>query len=512
MMLAAGVALLLTAGAFTGYELHSYRESASREARMIAGLISESSTAALVFADARTAGETLAILRGEPQILDAAIYTRNGQILADYTRGGGSPGVPRRPGAPGLRIEDNQLKLFHVVTLDGESIGTVYVRRDLSQAGARLRQYLWIVLAVLVASSLVTLVVSSRLQALITRPILALAETATRVARENNYAIRAERLSDDEIGLLTARFNEMMSRILARDKALQKAQDQLEQRVQERTLELEQEIQERRRIEQKLLAANRLAEESSRAKSAFLANMSHELRTPLNAVIGYSEMLEEDAQERGDKASVDDLRKIGTAGRHLLALINDILDLSKIEAGRMELRPEWLRVEELVYEVVTTVEPLVRKNRNRLTVQREWPGEVVWADAVRFRQSLVNLLSNACKFTENGTVTLELAEQHRQDGRWLLWRVRDTGIGISRDNLTKLFQSFSQVDSSTTRRHGGTGLGLAISQRLCQMMGGEITVEGEVGKGSAFTIRLPHPEICEMAQKSSARSPRPAGG
>jgi signal transduction histidine kinase len=217
--------------------------------------------------------------------------------------------------------------------------------------------------------------------------------------------------------------------------------------------------------------------------------MSHELRTPLNAIIGVTEMLREDAEAL--KQDVEPLDRVLGAGRHLLALINDILDLSKIEAGRMELHLETFRLAPLINDVAKTIEPMATKNRNRILV--DCPPELgtLHADQIRLRQALLNLASNANKFTESGTVTIA-GQPQRCDGReWITIAVTDTGIGMTEEQIGKLFQEFSQADASTTRKYGGTGLGLAISRRFCQMMGGDITVHSEPGRGSTFTIRLP---------------------
>ncbi|HWP38498.1 MAG TPA: response regulator [Gemmatimonadales bacterium] len=240
-----------------------------------------------------------------------------------------------------------------------------------------------------------------------------------------------------------------------------------------------------------LLEARRLAETANEAKGQFLASMSHELRTPLNAILGYSEMLQEDAEDGGYIALVPDLEKIRAAGRHLLTLINDVLDLSKIEAGRMELHLETFEVQRLVDDVAATVRPLVEKHGNRLVLSRGGETGMIHADQTRVRQVLLNLLSNAAKFTERGTITLATARERDDAGEWLVCRVSDTGIGMTPAQQARLFEAFAQADASTASKYGGTGLGLAISRKFCQMMGGDVSVASEMGKGSAFTVRLP---------------------
>jgi signal transduction histidine kinase/CheY-like chemotaxis protein len=244
-------------------------------------------------------------------------------------------------------------------------------------------------------------------------------------------------------------------------------------------------------IATELVTARDQALEANRAKSAFLANMSHELRTPLNAVIGYSELIEEECEDTGQEEFIPDLKKIQAAAKHLLTLINDILDLSKIEAGKMDLHLETFPVDSMVNDVLTTITPLIDKNGNTLAVNIESGLGEMRADLTKVRQILFNLFSNASKFTKSGQISFNAVRETISGGEWITFSVKDSGIGMSPEQIGKLFKDFSQADSSTTRKYGGTGLGLSISKRFCQMMNGDISVESELGKGSLFIVRLP---------------------
>jgi signal transduction histidine kinase len=312
----------------------------------------------------------------------------------------------------------------------------------------------WITAAIAAACLLFGAAVQTlQLRALL-GPLRALTEFTGRVAEGGlEGRVKVERM--DEVGRLAMAFNNMVERLGA------------------------------------TLVSKREAEAANAAKGRFLANMSHELRTPLNAVIGYSQLLQETCQDRAIGGLTPDLEKIERSGVMLLELVNQVLEYSRTEAERVQLHAEAFDARAAVEEVVSSLAPQAARNRNHLHAGGE-PGPFpVSTDPLRFRQSLLNLVANACKFTSGGEVSVELRREPRPRGDWLAVSVRDTGIGISAEQQARLFQAFSQADASTTRKYGGTGLGLAISRKLCRLMGGDITVESQPGKGSDFTMRLP---------------------
>ena len=502
-MLTSSIALILSSVSFLIYDLVSFRHLLSQDLMTQAQIIGYNSAGAMEFKDEPAATATLSAFTAKEDIVTAALYKPDGKIFARYSRGKAAvPAfLPSQLQVKGYRFEGGFLEVFQEVTLNGEHVGTLFLQSDMRQWNSRAKRYANILLIFVLVSGLFALFVSSKLQGLISKPILHLEDTMRMVSSNKNYAVRAVKKYSDEIGRLIDGFNTMLSEIQQRDTALQSTNGELKTRTQE----LEEEVFQRKQAQEELSKAKHAAEEANRAKSTFLANMSHELRTPLNAIIGYSEMLEEETRDTGKIENVQDLKKIQAAGKHLLALINDVLDLSKIEAGKMGLHLETFDVPQVIEEMVTTLQPAAAKNSNSVNVRVAENVGTMKADITKVRQILFNLLSNACKFTDHGTISVDVDQIKAEDKECIQFRVSDTGIGISAQQRQNLFQEFAQADSSIARKYGGTGLGLAITHRFVQLMKGQINVESEPGKGAVFTVQLPTQIAMETTESASSQ-------
>ncbi|MDB5907654.1 MAG: hybrid sensor histidine kinase/response regulator [Massilia sp.] len=518
-------ALMISIGTVIGYDLRHYHRALLGDMATQAELLGHMTSAALTFDDRRLAGENLALLRIRPSVRAGAIYRADGALFASYLAPGESGPLPARPGAAGITVAGSDLVLFGRIVENGELLGTVYLRSEYALV-QRTLDYLGIAAGVTLLAMLVAWLLMRRLGRGITVPIVAITDIAREVVAMRDYSRRAARIGDGEAAELADSFNAMLTEIEQRTGALENSNreiareaeqraraqqevmrlnQELEERVHERTMQLETSNAE-------LGQAIEAARNANQAKSAFLSSMSHELRTPLNAILGFAQILASDTLPASETQKRDFAGHILRAGRHLLTLINEVLDLAKVESGTLTLSMEPVALESLLLECRHMIEPLAAGRRIRLLFP-EHCAHVVMADRTRLKQVVLNLLSNAVKYNrEGGALVLDCEPAGAERVRL---SVRDTGAGLEPAQLEALFEPFNRLGQENGAEEG-TGIGLVVTRRLVEVMGGTIGVSSSVGVGSVFWFELRATEAQALVVAArvppAAAAPQPAAG
>lgn len=474
-MTTCGLALSTACFFFTIYELKTTKSSLQKEILLLAKVIAQNSIAAIEFDDKDLAHDNLSPLDVDPRVSSAAIYSLSGKLFISYSRKPDtSNNPPNSPSKDGITFTSKSINIFYPIEFKNKRIGTIYISAGLNELTDRLIEFLFISAGVLAFSMLIGIYLSSKLQKLITVPI----EKLKRVASDSNQTSKLDDLDDidsgDELGDFSRAFKAMLSKLRSAEKRLTVHSDELELLVQKRTNELE--------------AEKIRAEKANQAKTEFLSNMSHELRTPLNAILGFSQLMELKVQKNSDPEHTQNIFHIIKAGKHLLSLINEILDLSKIESGNQELDFEPVKIETVLNEVCTMMSPSAIKEGIALGFPETNAHKLfIYVDRIRFKQILINIISNAIKYNKSqGRVDLKLISNSEH----IKIEVVDTGMGIPDSLQQKIFEPFYRVDNSHNNIEG-TGIGLPISKKLAIDMGGEISLKTQLNIGSTFTIKFP---------------------
>lgn len=479
------IVIVFCAGTYLYVEYRSMIGHKGKNLMSIAQVLATNSQAPILFNDNQAADEILNDLKVEQTVVSAAILDQNKKVLGRYNRIGEQPYVFNDiPDGSTNEFEfiNDKIFIYYDVVQDKERIGTVCILSEVSDVKAQFIDKAKLATFVIVIGFFIALFLSSFLQRYISHPIIRLLGVIENIIKTMNYSLRSDNTGKDEIAKLSTAFNKMIEQIEVHEHKLSETNNLLESKVEERTHEL-------RIKNEKLFEANQLAEQSKKVKEQFLATMSHEIRTPLNAILGFQELLK-DTQLNDEQKEY--LESIDFAGKNLLVIINDILDLSKIEAGKFEFSEDEINIKQILKAAIELISFRAKEKNVKLILDHdsEIPLLLV-GDSARFNQILLNLLGNAIKFTEKGsiTVTSKLLEATDKDAL-CEFKVIDTGIGIPKEKLKSVFERFTQATSDTTRKYGGTGLGLTIVQQLLELQGGGIEVESEAGKGSTFKFYL----------------------
>ena len=501
-------ALLLSSTGIIFNDIAMIRSGTVDQLEVQARMMEFNSDGVLAFADQQAAEDLLRSMSLQPAVEVACLFDTHNEVFAAYTKSENASLELPASLKEGARVtSDGYIEIVMPVREDEgtkELLGTLYIRANTGNISAHAEAQTKFIVLVSLGSLLAAITIITFLQNTISRPILRLAEAAQVITREEDYTIRVSRESKDELGMLYRSFNQMLDALKSTHDEVAHQADQLAKEVNVRT-----------QAEADLMVAKDAAEASNRAKSEFLANMSHEIRTPLTGILGFTDVLIAGGDD-GDMAKrLEYLTTIQASGKHLLGVINDILDLSKIESGRLEFENEACDPQRIVHDVVRVLQ--VKAEEKSIGLLVRWESripQIMYSDAARVRQALLNLIGNSIKFTATGSVEVVGRVVEFDDRPQMQFDVVDTGMGISPEQLERIFEPFVQADSSVTRQYGGTGLGLAITRRIARGLGGDLTASSRIGIGSMFTMRIDAGDIdgVPLISPSAEESPRPVDG